>query len=82
MEGNYTQQNFRNTTAGVKQRLRMDSTIIANPIAEQREIEKRNTYISFADSVKCFDKLWLQDWIIELAKLGYLGYKKWFRDII
>lgn len=57
MEGNYTQQNFRNTTAGVKQRLRMDSTIIANAIAEQREIEKRNTYISFADSVKCFDKL-------------------------
>ena len=25
----------------------------------------------FADAVKCFDKLWLQDCIIELAKLGY-----------
>ena len=25
----------------------------------------------FADTVKCFDQLWLQDCMIELAKLGY-----------
>ena len=39
----------------------MDNTVIVSVI---------NTNIFFADGVKCFDKLWLQDCIIELAKLG------------
>ena len=58
-------------TAGKKQRSTMDSIVIASAIIEQRRIEKSNTYIFFADAVKCFDKLWLRDCIIELAKLGY-----------
>ena len=58
-------------TAGKKQRSTMDNIVIASAIIEQRRIEKRNTHIFFADAVTCFDKLWLQDCIIELAKLGY-----------
>ena len=58
-------------TAGKNQRSTMDNIVIVSAIIEQRRIEKSNTYIFFADAVKCFDKLWLQDCIIELAKLGY-----------
>ena len=49
----------------------MDNIVIVSAIIEQRRIEKSNTYIFFEDAVKCFDKLWLQDCIIELAKLRY-----------
>ena len=58
-------------SAGKEQRSRMDNIVIVSAIIEQRRIEKSSTYIFFADAVKCFDKLWLQDCIIELAKLGY-----------
>ena len=58
-------------TADKKQRSTMDNIVIVSAIIEQRRIEKNNTYIFFADVVKCFHKLWLQDCIIELAKLGY-----------
>ena len=57
-------------TAGKKQRSTMSNIVIVSAIIEQRRIEKNNAYIFFADAVKCFDKLWLQDCIIELAKLG------------
>ena len=58
-------------TAGKKQRSTMDNIVIVSAIIEQRRIEKRNTYVFFVDAITCFDKLWLQDCIIELAKLGY-----------
>ena len=58
-------------TAGKEQRSTMDNIVIISAIIEQRRIEKSNTYIFFEDAVKCFDKLWLQDCIIELAKLRY-----------
>ena len=57
-------------TAG-KKRSTMDNTVIVSAITEQRRIETGNTCIFFADAVKCFDKLWLQDCIIEVARLGY-----------
>ena len=44
-------------TAGKKQRSTMDNTVIVSAIIEQRRIEKRNTYVFFADAIKCFDKL-------------------------
>ena len=49
----------------------MSIIVIVSAIIEQRRIEKRKTHIFFADAVQCFDKLWLQDYITELAKLGY-----------
>ena len=40
-------------------------------IIEKRRTESLNEYIFFADAVKCFDKLWLKDCLIELKTLGY-----------
>ena len=58
-------------TAGKKQRLSMANIVMVSVIIEQRKMEKRKTYIFFADAVQCFEKLWFQDCIIELAKLGH-----------
>ena len=58
-------------TTGKKQRSTIDNIVIISEIIEQRRIEKRNTFVFFADAVKCFDKLQLQDCIVEVAKLGY-----------
>ena len=58
-------------TAGKKQRLTMVNIVMVSIIIEQRRIEKKKTYIFFADAVKCFDKLWLQDCRTELVKLEH-----------
>ena len=49
----------------------MDNIIIRSAIIKKRRTERLNTYLSFADAVKCFDKLWLKDCRIELKTLGY-----------
>ena len=58
-------------TAGKQKRSAMDNIAIVSAVIEQRRIEKSDIYTFFADAYKRFDKLWLQDYIIELAKLGY-----------
>ena len=45
----------------------MDNIVIVSAIIEDRRIEKKNTH---TDSVKCLDKLWLQDCITELANIA------------
>ena len=57
--------------AGRKERSAMDNLIIMNTIIENQRAQKLNTYIFFADAVKCFDKLWLKDCLLEMYKLGY-----------
>ena len=58
--------------AGRTQRSTMDNIIIMSAIIENQRINERlNTYLFFADAVKCFDKLWLKDCLIELKTLGY-----------
>ena len=64
-----TQQNDKNNwkmsemqVAGTKERSAMDNLIIMNTIIENPRAQKLNTYIFFADAVKCFDKLWLKDY--------------------
>ena len=49
----------------------VDNIIIMSAIIEKRRTENLNAYIFFADAVKCFDKLWLKDCLIELKTLGY-----------
>ena len=56
--------------AGRTQRSTMDN-IIMTAIIEKRRTERTDTYLFFADAVKCFDKLWLNDCLIELKTLGY-----------
>ena len=57
--------------AGRKERSAMDNLIIMNTIIENQRAQKLNTYIFFADAVKCFDKLWLKDCVLEMYNLGY-----------
>ena len=57
--------------AGRKERSAMDNLILMNTIIENQRAQKLNTYIFFADAVKCFDKLWLKDCLLEMYKLGY-----------
>ena len=52
--------------AGRKARAAMDNLIILNTIIENQRAQKLNTYIFFADAVKCFDKLWLKDCLLEM----------------
>ena len=55
--------------AARKERSAMDNLIIMNTIIENQRAQKLNTYIFFADAVKCFDKLWLKDCLLEMYKL-------------
>ena len=57
--------------AGRKNRSPLDHVITLNAITEKQRSEKKPTYILFADAEKCFDKLWLEDGLLELHKLGW-----------
>ena len=51
--------------AGRQERSAMDNLIIMNTIKGNERAQKLNTYMFFADAVKCFDKLWLKDCLLE-----------------
>ena len=57
--------------AGRKERSSMNNLIIMNTIKENQRAQKLNTYKFFADAVKCFDKLRLTDYLLEMYNLGY-----------
>ena len=57
--------------AGRKERTAMDNLIILNTIIENQRARKLNTYMFFADAVKCFGKLWLKDCLLEIYNLDY-----------
>ena len=57
--------------AGRKERLAMGDLIIMSTIIENQRRQKLNTYMLFADAVKCFDKLWLKNCLLEMYNLGY-----------
>ena len=56
---------------GRKNRSLLDHVIILNAIIEKQRSEKKPTYIFSVDAEKCFDKLWLEDGLLELHKLGW-----------
>ena len=58
-------------TVGRKGRSAMDNLIIMNTIIENQRAQELNTYMFLADAVKCFDKLWLEDCLLEMYNLGY-----------
>ena len=57
--------------AGRKERSPVDNLIIMNTMIENQRAQKLNTYMFFADAVKCFDKLWLNDCLLEMYNSGY-----------
>ena len=55
---------------GVKRRSTTDNLFILNAVIERNKYLGNPTYIFYADAEKAFDKLWLQDSVIELWKSG------------
>ena len=58
-------------TGGVKERATVDNHIIFSEIIRKNKKLGRKTYVVFGDAVKCFDKLWLKDSLLEFYKAGY-----------
>ena len=58
--------------AGRKERSAKNNLIIMNTIIETQRAPKVNTYMFFADAVKCFEKLWLNDNLLEMYYLVYM----------
>ena len=57
-------------TGGIKKRSPVDNVMIITSIIERNKYMKKNTYLTFTDAEKCFDKLWLEDGINELWRCG------------
>ena len=51
---------------GVKKRSTTDNLFILYGIIERNHYLKKPTYILYSDAEKCFDKLWLDDAVVEL----------------
>ena len=63
--------------AGRKKRSTTDNIIIINALLQERKDYNIQTYLLFADAVKCFDKLWLKDCILEMIDLGMSEQDAW-----
>ncbi len=57
-------------TGGVKNRAPVDNHILLSETIRRNKRIGKKTYIIYGDAVKCFDKLWLRDTLVELYKAG------------
>ena len=57
-------------TGGMKERGTHDNILLLSEIIRQKRKAGKKCYIVFGDAVKCFDKLWLKDSLVELYKAG------------
>ena len=57
-------------TGGIRCRAPIDNVMVTLAIGERNRYLNKNTYLTFTDAEKCFDKLWLEDGINELWRLG------------
>jgi hypothetical protein len=55
---------------GEKKRSGTDNLFITYSVIERNKYMGKPTYVFYADAEKCFDKLWLDDAVIELWKKG------------
>ena len=55
---------------GKKGRSAIDNIIIIMSIMDNNRRLGQRTYLIFADAEKCFDKLWLQDCLIDMYEIG------------
>ena len=55
---------------GIKNRSVSDNLFVLNCIMQLFKIRKQNNYILFTDLHKCFNKLWLEDAIVEMVLCG------------
>ena len=57
-------------TGGKKGTATVDNHIVLSEIIRKNRKMGRRTYIVYGDAVKCFDKLWLKDSLVELFNAG------------
>ena len=57
-------------TGGTKGRSTIDNTLILSEIIRKNRYLGRKTYLVFGDAIKCFDKLWLKDCLVEMFNAG------------
>ena len=57
-------------TGGAKERSTSDNIFVLSEIIRRNRKLGLKTYIVFGDAVKCFDKLWLKDALVELYEAG------------
>ena len=57
-------------TGGVKEKSTVDNHIVLSEIIRRNRKLGKKTYVVFGDAVKCFDKLWLRDALVEMYKAG------------
>ena len=57
-------------TGGTKGRATVDNKILLSEIFRKNRKLGKKTYVVYGDAVKCFDKLWLKDALVELYKAG------------
>ena len=57
-------------TGGTKERATVDNFIILSEVVRRKKKMGQKCYLMFGDAVKCFDKLWLKDSLVELYKAG------------
>ena len=55
-------------TGGTKERAAADNFIILSEVIRRKKKLGKKCYLMFGDAVKCFDKLWLKDSLVELYK--------------
>ena len=55
---------------GKKHRSTVDLMILLSDIVRRNKKIGRKTYLLFGDAIKCFDKLWLRDCLVEMYKMG------------
>ena len=57
-------------TGGTKERAAVNNFITLSEVIRRKRKLGKKCYLMFGDAVKCFDKLWLKDSLVELYKAG------------
>ena len=60
----------KNQVGGKTKRCPGDHMLVLVDVLQRNKRLNRKTYLVFGDAVKCFDKLWLRDCLLELYKAG------------
>ena len=60
----------RYQNGGRKERSPKDNWLAILAVIERNQSLKRDTKVLFADAIKCFDKLWLEDCVSDILKDG------------
>ena len=69
-KGKVDARTTKNQVGGKTKRCPADHMIVLVDVLQRNKRLNRKTYLVFGDAVKCFDKLWLRDCLLELYKAG------------